>query len=332
MYIDLYHELKSEVNNITGIQHSLLSNALEVKLDNLRKDNEYKHTLYDKCFFTDIKRKSVGIDLNCCYVIGSPLSREMQEFLSIVLSCPVSCTYTIPNTNALLGLQLPQDPYSGYVLLPKVEVKLTNLMEGAVRYSVKVAIEKSPLRGDICIKGNFLFQGFFKGEDLIEDFWLYTGDIGDINEDGSLAIIEKKKDFFKVPTKGFVALRKIENICLESKYISDIIVYGGPDEDNLVAIVLPNKKNLVELGRELKLTGNLDDLSRSGEIKFHLVKEMNGRLKGLENCEDIDKIQIENEPQEFLQFYNSESEINRDSLLAHYAKTLKKMCKKVRFN
>jgi long-subunit acyl-CoA synthetase (AMP-forming) len=42
-------------------------------------------------------------------------------------------------------------------------------------------------------------KGFFKnGESAIEDGWILTGDIGEVNENGSIKIIDRAPNIFKI--------------------------------------------------------------------------------------------------------------------------------------
>ena len=49
-------------------------------------------------------------------------------------------------------------------------------------------------------------EDFFKGEDGTR--WFRTGDIGEIYEDGTLKIIDRKKDLVKLPYGEYVSLGK----------------------------------------------------------------------------------------------------------------------------
>lgn len=58
-------------------------------------------------------------------------------------------------------------------------------------------------RGEVWIKGPGVFVAYYKDEEktheaITGDGWLKTGDIGQINPNGSLKLIDRKKNIFKL--------------------------------------------------------------------------------------------------------------------------------------
>lgn len=83
------------------------------------------------------------------------------------------------------------------VPVPCSEIKLVDVPD--LNYSVK----NNPPQGEIYLRGPSITKGYYKRDDLTketisEDGWLMTGDIGQFNPDGTLSIIDRKKNLVKL--------------------------------------------------------------------------------------------------------------------------------------
>ena len=94
-------------------------------------------------------------------------------------------------------------------------------------------------KGELCLKGSSIFSGYYKdsestAEAFDEEGWFLTGDVVEVLANGSLKIIDRKANIFKLShetmvvylgeaiqrsTGVFVAPQKVENCFLQSKYI-----------------------------------------------------------------------------------------------------------------
>ena len=102
-------------------------------------------------------------------------------------------------------------------------------------------------RGEICIRGPSVFNGYYKDEaktkgTIDDEGWLHSGDIGLWRPDGNLQIVDRKKNIFKLAQGEYVAPEKIENILGRCGLIGQCFVYGDSFQSSLVAIIVPDEE------------------------------------------------------------------------------------------
>lgn len=96
--------------------------------------------------------------------------------------------------------------------------------------------------GEIYIKGNAVFKGYFKNPQqtslvLDEHGWLKVGDIGILNPNGSIKILDRIGEIKKLQNGQFVVPLKLENIYSNCPLIDQIYIDINSSYNFLVAIV-----------------------------------------------------------------------------------------------
>lgn len=97
--------------------------------------------------------------------------------------------------------------------------------------------------GEICCRSPFVMLGYWRAPELtgeaLRDGWLFTGDLGRLDEDGYLYVVDRKKDL--IIRGGFnVFPRDVEDALLEHPAVAAAGVVGRPDDahgEEVVAFV-----------------------------------------------------------------------------------------------
>ncbi|MEJ2249603.1 MAG: AMP-binding protein, partial [Candidatus Lokiarchaeota archaeon] len=110
---------------------------------------------------------------------------------------------------------------------PDTEVKLVDIDD----YTKIVPFGE---QGEIMIKGPQVMKGYWnkpeETENQMKDGWILTGDIGKLDEDGYLYIVDRKKDMVNV--SGFkVYPRELEDVLFEYEAIENAAVIGVPNPE-----------------------------------------------------------------------------------------------------
>lgn len=88
-------------------------------------------------------------------------------------------------------------------------------------------------KGEIIIKGPTLMNGYWnepkETERVLRNGWYYTGDIGLLDDEGYLKIVDRKKEL--ILCSGFnVYPTEVENTIIQHPAISEVAVIGVPDD------------------------------------------------------------------------------------------------------
>jgi acyl-CoA synthetase (AMP-forming)/AMP-acid ligase II len=88
-------------------------------------------------------------------------------------------------------------------------------------------------RGEICVRGSLVMAGYYRNPEATAEAsahgWHHTGDIGFLDEEGFLHIVDRAKDM--VITGGFnVYSAEVEQAVLAHDAVRDCAVVGLPDD------------------------------------------------------------------------------------------------------
>jgi acyl-CoA synthetase (AMP-forming)/AMP-acid ligase II len=87
--------------------------------------------------------------------------------------------------------------------------------------------------GEIVGRGPITMPGYYKRPDLtaeaIKDGWLYSGDLGYVDDDGFLFLVDRKKDLI-ISGGVNVYPRDIEEIVIQHPAVADVAVFGADDD------------------------------------------------------------------------------------------------------
>ena len=110
--------------------------------------------------------------------------------------------------------------------------------------------------GEILVKGENLMLGYWNNktetEKIIKNGWLYTGDIGEIDNEGYLKITDRKKDIIVNAGGDNIAPSKIENLLANYPEIIQSYIYG--DKKNYLVALIVVSKELEDRKNKIKVS------------------------------------------------------------------------------
>ncbi|WP_435148984.1 AMP-dependent synthetase/ligase [Candidatus Pelagibacter bacterium nBUS_32] len=230
-YQNLYNKINNNLKKQTGFKAKLINATL--RLGNKKLLNQ-KMTFYERLVDLTVEilvrkkiKKQFGGNLKAFVSGGGALDREIGEFLNSV-GLPTLQGYGLTETSPVVSCN------------PIHKIKVETVGPPFKGNEVKIADD-----GEILVKGENVMLGYWNKKEetdkVIIDGWLYTGDIGEIDqEDGYLKITDRKKDIIVNAGGDNISPAKIENMITNETEIDQCMVYG--DKKNyLVALIVPSK-------------------------------------------------------------------------------------------
>ncbi|XP_064455823.1 long-chain-fatty-acid--CoA ligase 4-like isoform X2 [Ornithodoros turicata] len=186
---------------------------------------------------------------------SAPLSADTHEFIQACLGCYVVQGYGLTETAAGATVMDLDDVSFGRVGPPISGCYIRLVDWDEANYHVT---DKPYPRGEILIGGPCVTKGYYKNEALTNECylteggirWFYTGDIGELYPDGTVKIIDRKKDLVKLQFGEYVSLGKIETELKTCPIIDNLCVYGSSYHTYLIALVAPNHKQIQMLATQ----------------------------------------------------------------------------------
>ena len=178
-------------------------------------------------------------------VTGSaPIDKTVIDFLKLCFCCPIVEGYGLTESSAASCVADIRDVVTGHVGGPNeaLKIRLKDLPEMSY-----MSTDKPYPRGEICMKGPSIFQGYYKREDKTAecfdaDGWFLTGDVAQVYPNGSIKIIDRSKNIFKLSQGEYIAPEKIEQIYGLSQAVAQCFVYGDSFQNACVAVVIPEEE------------------------------------------------------------------------------------------
>ncbi|POM72370.1 Long-chain-fatty-acid-CoA ligase [Phytophthora palmivora] len=214
------------------------------------------HALWDLLVFNKL-RQALGGNVRLIFSGSAPMSADVKKFMQAVFCCDVVEGYGLSESAAAVCVGAIDMPTESHVGTPVMysQVQLEDVPE--MGYT---SHDKPRPRGEILVKGPEMFTEYYENPEVTraafdERGWFHTGDIGCWNADGTLSIVDRKKNIFKLAQGEYVAAEKIENAYNMCKYVAQLFVYGDSLQSCLVGVLVPDMEVAKSWAQEHGLTG-----------------------------------------------------------------------------
>ncbi|OJI94029.1 long-chain acyl-CoA synthetase [Planktotalea frisia] len=168
--------------------------------------------------------------------------------------------------------------------------------EGRVGHFVDGVDYKIAEDGELLVKGGIVFKGYYNRPDAtaetIVDGWLHTGDVAEACADGSISLIDRKKDIMINAAGKNLSPSLIENIMKASPFIKECIVIA--DKRPYVSALVQIDMDPVRLWAESKGIAytTFRSLAEHPQVVELIDKEVAKQNANLARVEQIKKVHL----------------------------------------
>lgn len=252
--------MAKRIANDTSLEHFSAS-PTQRSLADLKAGTLYPlHALADKLVYRKIRAGVGNIKAVCSG--GGSLAKYLDDFYQTV-GIDVFVGYGLTETSPITNARNPNHNVSGSAgqPLPETEIKIVDpenrqeLPQGQ--------------RGLVLIRGTQVMQGYYKNPEatakaIDPEGWFDSGDLGWLTPYNDLVLTGRAKDTIVLTNGENIEPQPIEDACVRSAYIDQIMLVGQ-DQRALGALIVPSLETLQQWAEEEKLDLKLPSQDSSPE-------------------------------------------------------------------
>lgn len=208
------------------------------------------HKLADKLVYQKV-REATGGQLQQVISGGGSLAKHLENFFEIV-GIEVLVGYGLTETAPITNVRRPWHNLRGSSGQPMLETE-NKIVDPETRQPLPIG-----QRGLVLLRGPQVMKGYYKNPEatakaIDSEGWFDSGDLGLMTPDHDLVLTGRAKDTIVLTNGENIEPQPIEDACLRSAYIDQIMLVGQ-DQRSLGALIVPNLEAL----QQWAISQNLD--------------------------------------------------------------------------
>ena len=263
------------------------------------KDAIFKKLVFEKSF-----KQGLGLDSTEIFATAAaPMNPEVHKwFHAIHIDVTEIYGMTEDTGPATIGIPNHAIDYvknmfkSGSVPIPEVLNPIGKVGIPLAGTEVKVLED-----GELCIKGKHVASGYYKLEEETKetfdnDGWLHTGDLAEIDENGYVKIVGRKKEIIITSGGKNIAPVEIEDYVKPHTLVGQICVVGDGKKFLSALIVLDGDGGAEKWAEENGVEYNIRDMSKNSKVVDAIQEQIDEANSKVARVQQIKKFTLlENE-------------------------------------
>jgi len=286
LYETMHQRILAGVERTGGMKAKLFHRALALGIKkyedpaSLSLGERLMDRLLDK-LVRDKVRARFGGRLKAMVSGGAPLNPEIGLFFT-ALGVRILQGYGLTEAGPVTNCNPP----------PRVKIRTV----GPVFHQVELRLAED---GEILVRGENVMQGYWGLPELsaqtVREGWLYTGDIGVLDDDGYLQITDRKKDIIVNSGGDNIAPQRVEGMLTLRPEIAQAMVVGDR-RPYLVGVIVPRQEFLEGFAKQHGYKPDLQALADDPDLHRALLTAIEKVNNGLSVIERVRRFVIAAEP------------------------------------
>jgi len=243
---------------------------------------------FTNTIYKDIKN-AIGLNFRASFSGGGSLSLKDELFYDAI-GVNLRTGYGLTETSPDLTLRHAND--KNYLCSVGKPIKGTEIKIVDSETFEELGIFH---QGLVFVRGPQVMKGYYKDEEATKkvidsEGWFNTGDLGWLTCDYHLVLVGRLKETIVLSSGENVEPVPIEEACLESKFIEQIMLVGQ-DKNSIGALVIPTHEALEKCGLVLNdLKKGTTLLIKNPNLQELIKKEIDSYIKNKPNLKPFEKI------------------------------------------
>ncbi|VWU51867.1 acyl-CoA synthetase, putative [Hepatocystis sp. ex Piliocolobus tephrosceles] len=244
----LYSSIMTEISKLSTFKRFMVKTILALR----RMNNNGLISQFLESITNISKQIRNKIDPDLLLIVngGGKISKKVQSELNLLLNIDFYQGYGLTETTGPIFVQteLCNDNNNvGSLISPYTQFKV-------VSWEVFDA-KANPPQGELLVKGDQLFNGYFLKKQetknaFDEDLFFKTGDIVQINNNGTIKFLDRCKGLVKLSQGEYIETDMLNNLYSDIPFINFCVVYGNESMDGPLAIISIDKQIFLQTLRE----------------------------------------------------------------------------------
>lgn len=282
----------SLVNKQSGLKQKLFWGAYYAKA--FLDSHGLPSPLFKQLIFKKVS-EALGGRVRYFFYGGAALSTDTKIFLQTLIG-PALMGYGLTETTAMAAIMSPANYsiYNAAEIVPTVTMKLVDVPDAG--YFAKNN------QGEIWIRGPSVSNGYFENpketeEAFTSDGWFMTGDVGEWTSNGSISVIDRKKNLVKTSSGEYIAVERLESLYRSNDLVNNLCMLADGGHSKPIAVIVPMESTVKDLCKEKGIEFPEHSISESKEITDLILKSLQQTAKksGMRPAETIAGIALSDE-------------------------------------